>query len=114
MRTLVASDFEVAVRIMSELGWHKGASFGPGGSVCAARALNMAAKARSGDWCDLEAARKILAGLIPDTGTRDMISRWNDAPSTRFLDVQAKFGAAARKMRAIEEGFGATDPRDDT
>lgn len=110
MRTLEPEDFTGALALMERLGWHKGASFGPGGSICAARALNMAAKERSGDWCDLEEARKVLRNLIPDTGTKDMISRWNDASSTQWRDVERVFRAARARM----EGFGALDPRDDT
>lgn len=110
MRTLEPEDFEEAVRVMQEFGWHKGASLGPGGSVCAARALNIAAKRRSGDWCDLDAANKALRHLIPDTGTKDMIPRWNDATSTQWYNVEQVFLAAAARMR----GFGASDPRDDT
>lgn len=114
MRTLEPSDFEDAVRVMERLGWCKGRAIGPGGAVCAARALNIAAKERSGDWCDLDEARKVLSGMIPATGTKDMISRWNDAPSTRLRNVEQVFLAAAKKMRAFQEGFGAQDPRDDT
>jgi hypothetical protein len=90
-----------AIKIMTVKGWHKGASVGPGGSVCAARALNMAAKARSGDWADLEAAGKVLAGLIPDTKTKDMIARWNDANSTDFKTVVEVFSAAWSKMQGM-------------
>ena len=99
MRTLEPSDFDNAVAIMQRLGWNKGASRGPLGSVCAARALNLAARERSGDWCDLEAARKVLADMIPNTGTKDMISRWNDASSTQWRDVERVFRAAAVRMR---------------
>lgn len=110
MRTLEPEDFEYAIGVLHRLGWHKGSAIGPGGKVCAARALNIAAKDRSGDWADLDAAMKVLKGLIPDTGTKDMIARWNDASSTQLRDVERVMKAAAARMR----GFGATDPRDDT
>lgn len=104
MRTLEPSDFMDAIKIMTVKGWHKGASVGPGGSVCAARALNMAAKARSGDWADLEAAGKVLAGLIPYTGTPARIAQWNDAESTDFEAVVEVFSAAWSKMQAAQGG----------
>lgn len=110
MRTLEPEDFIDALDVLARLGWCKGRAIGDGGSVCAARALNIAARERSGDWADLDAAMKVLKGLIPDTGTKDMISRWNDAPSTQLRDVERVMKAAAARMR----GFGATDPRDDT
>lgn len=110
MRTLEPSDFINALDVLARLGWCKGRAIGDGGSVCAARALNIAAKERSGDWADLDEAMKVLKGLIPDTGTKDMISRWNDASSTQFNNVVRVFQAAAARM----EGFGAQDPRDDT
>lgn len=109
MRTLEPEDFENAIAVMQRLGWCKGQAIGPGGAVCAARALNIAAKERSGDWADLHAATKVLAGLIPFTGHVSVISRWNDLPSTRFLDIQDKYLSAARKMRAQSEGSGAQD-----
>ena len=110
MRTLEPQDFPAALEIMRRLGWHKGSAIGPGGGVCAARALNIAAQERSGDWADLDKAAKVLKDLIPDTGTRDMIPRWNDASSTQWRDVERVFQAARARM----EGFGALDPRDDT
>lgn len=110
MRTVEPEDFDVALELMAQLGWHKRAALGPGGSVCAARALNLAAKRRSGDWCDLEGARKAmpLPGKYPMAGTA--IPRWNDAESTQWRDVELVFRAAAAQLR----GFGAQDAGDDT
>lgn len=100
MRTLEPEDFENAVKVLDRLGWCKGSAVGPGGAVCAARALNIAAKERSGDYCDLFEARKFLN--IDDPGLAG-IARWNDRPSTGFLDIQAEFVSAARRMRQARE-----------
>lgn len=97
-RTVEPEDFENAIGVLQRLGWHKGASVGPGGCVCAARALNIAARERSGDWCDLDEATKFMP--IPQTGTKDAIARWNDASSTQLRDVQAVFRWAAERMRS--------------
>lgn len=107
-RTVEPEDFENALEVLARLGWHKGSAVGPGGKVCAARALNLAAKQRSGDWCDLDRAARYMP--IPQTGTKDVIARWNDLSSTQLRDVGVVFRAAAARMR----GFGSQDPRDDT
>ena len=96
MRTVEPEDFLNAVKVMVKLGWHKGSSVGPGGSVCAARALNIAAKERSGDYCDLDEAMKWLA--LPYT-EKSAISRWNDLKSTQFEDIVTGFSLAAARMR---------------
>jgi hypothetical protein len=101
-------DFETAVRVMTRRGWAQGASVGPGGAVCAARALNIAVAART-NGCSApmnEAARWL--------GLHVAVAAWNDEYSTTFDKVRARFLDAARRMRHDLILGGEHDERDDT
>lgn len=107
-------DFELALELMRQRGWHQGSSIGPGGSICAARALNLATQRRVGKWADWVEVRKVLSPMIPGLDSslnpNANITRWNDAVSTQWRDVERVFTAAAARLR----GFASGDPRDDT
>lgn len=104
MRSLEPEDFDNAIVILRQRGWHKGASVGPAGAISAERALNLAAHQRSGDWCDLEQAAKMLG--LP---AAKAIPAWNDAESTEFRNVVTRFMAAAREMRLVATTFVGTE-----
>jgi hypothetical protein len=95
---LEPQDFGAAIAILVRRGWNQGGSYGSGGAVCAARALNIAVATRTnGCWAPSNEARKWL-GLYGMT-----IPQWNDLASTSFEDVVARFARAAARMNEARE-----------
>lgn len=92
----VPEDLVRAVELMRERGWHQGAAVGPGGSICAARALTLAARERGERGTNFDIVSQWL-GLT--SHYVNPIVLWNDANSRTFDEVQRLFLATAEQVR---------------
>lgn len=92
----VPEDLVRAVELMRKRGWHQGAAVGPGGSICAARALTLAARERGERGTDFVVVSRWL-GLT--SHYVNPIVLWNDANSRTFDEVQRLFLATAVRIR---------------
>lgn len=96
------NDYEKALAILREFGWHKGGASNESGEVCAMRAVHLARGLNWGTWDD-DILDEIVEEQYPErTGTfaHHTVVAFNDDGRTTFADVERVFEKAA--VRASE------------
>lgn len=101
--SIIPEDFDNARQVLRERGWTQGRSHGPGGTVCLARALNIAYGARTGRHLTLSGAYETtwanVSRLMGIPVSYNGVVEWNDLKSTTLDKVHEYLTHAAARLR---------------